>query len=334
MRHSRRTRTTRGRKRKTQRRSRETTHETRKFKGGQRDIDVRFGVELEMCIKLDKACTGENIHIEPRALNVGKSRKLGVEGLYYSQIKVQWIDKFLKYAEHYIKPNPITPKIRDKYQYVFVKGWSKYSVDYIYDLTDFTLKPHSGRIDYTKPFFNTDGSLFCGDSSNFNASKNPELLNTFNMEFITPILSSIDDLKDLLEFIGLTKKGCFITNKSAGYHVNISLFDKNEGKPLPLTETFFTDYFYPNYKSWEIEWYPRVRSEVSDAAKPLASLPNNNVLTKAYDKYYSMYIKDEFLYEIRAFGASTDIPTLVNYTTQAISLIYDPYMKYLEDQSQ
>ncbi len=300
----------------------------RKLRGGQDEIEPRFGVELEICIKLDKTCIGEDPQFTPRALNTSRP-KMGVEGQYYSEVRIQWLDKFLKYAEHYIKGNPITPKMYEKYEYVYVKGWGKYTVDYIYDLSDFSLKPYKGRVDYTKPFFNQD-ALYCGDSKSYDAEKNPELANTFNMEFITPILSSIDELKDLLEFIGLEKKGCFLTNQSTGYHVNVSLFNKTTGKPVILDKQYFVNHFYPRFKKWEIESYPKIRSEKTNFAKPLSNVANNVVYNTAKgDKYYTVYIKDDDLYEIRAFGASSDIPTLLEYTTNAIQLIEEPYKEYM-----
>lgn len=299
-------------------------------KGGQENVEVRFGVELEMCIKLDKVCIGENPLFTPRPLNTSRT-KMGVEGQYYSTVRIQWVDKFLKYAEHYIKGNPITPKMYEKYGYVFVKGWGKYTADYIYDLSDFTLKPYKGRVDYTKPFFNED-ALYCGDSKSFNAEKNPELTNTFNMEFITPILSSLDELKDLLEFIGLEKKGCFLTNHSTGYHVNVSLMDTSTGKSVVLNKQYFENHFYPRFKTWEIESYPKIRSQQTEFAKPLSSMANSAVYnTVKSDKYHTVYIKNDDLYEIRAFGASANIPTLLDYANQSIRMIEDSYKEYMNN---
>ncbi len=339
----------------------------KRVKGGENtenaaNVIPQFGVELEMCVKLDKACTGQNIILEPRVLNNTKSKMIGLEGKYYGENKIQWIDQFKAYADNYLKSNPVTPKMRDKYGYVYVRGYNKYGYDYIYDLTTFELKEQTGKIDYLRPFFNTD-YILCGDNlKGNNLKKYPELSNTFSMEFITPILSSLDDLKLLFQFIGLDKKGCFITNKTTGYHVNMSLLDKESKKPIKLTKKYFTDYFYPRFKEWEKYWYPYIREEKTYHAQPLYNMRENqsdntsaivediNVIynTIKDSKEYTISIKSDSLYEVRAFGASAydkksqkskkftenpDMHTLLEYTNQSIKMLKRSYDKMISNET-
>jgi hypothetical protein len=277
------------------------------------DIKPRFGVELEICVKLNSKCVG--VDINPK--------------------ENEWIKMFKIYADSYLKNSPTVDKIKDKYEYIYVTENEKYGYSYIYDLKDFTLKPQKGRIEYDRPFFTVDKTVQCGDyEEKYNNTINQDIIrDTFHIEFVGPIIDSIDDLKDLLEFIGLTRPDCFISNKSAGFHVNVSLYDNETNKSLILSKDFFNNGFYPKYKKWESEWYPKVRLERTKFASPLGNLNNKNNIYKASaaTKYVALYRKNPELYEFRLFGSNNDINTLLKYTNEAITLLATSYIEWSTD---
>ena len=277
-----------------------------------KNIKPRFGVELEICVKLNSECLGKNTDINPKSSN--------------------WIEMFKIYADSYLKNSPTVEKIKEKYEYIYVTENEKYGYSYIYDLKDFTLKSQKGRIKYDRPFFTVDKSVQCGDyEEEYNNTINQDIIrDTFHIEFVSPILDSITKLKDLLEFIGLTKPNCFISNKSAGFHVNVSLYNNETEKTLILGKEFFNNSFYPKYKKWETEWYPKVRKEKTRYASPLGNLNNANNIYKASaaTKYVALYRKNPELYEFRLFGSNNNINTLLEYTTESITLLAESYKEW------
>lgn len=277
------------------------------------DIVVKFGVELEICVKLNSLCVGIDI----------------------SNVRTKsWIELFELYASHMFPKYAGIDVIRKKYGYVYVSESNKYDYSYIFDLTTFKLSPSlTGKIQYDRPFFTIDKSVQCGDYTNsytISAENKERIHDTFHIELVSPILDSMSDLQELLEFIGLYRPECFVSNSSAGFHVNVSLMNKITGKQLALTRNFFNKFFYPEYKEWE----KNIPSHSNEYAYRLINLETNgfNVYEKtAKDKYVAVYRKSPILYEFRIFGSNESIRVLLEYTQIVTNIMKKSYIESIKE---
>ena len=241
------------------------------------DISIKYGVELEICVKLDKKCI-------KRDVNTGSiiytHRHNNSEHNIDTSDPKEWYDLTSIYLDNYIKQRSKTNeqfkrlvnKMKDKYKFFVVTNTPKNKkYKYIYDLDKLQLIKKDGIIDYTNPIITTDISVKCGDykylynerriptintiRERFNITKDNDIENTFHIEFVTPILScnpiigkngisyDLSPLNDLFLLIGMNKQGCYVTNKSQGFHVNLSLVNNKTGKGLPLLRDFFKTQF-------------------------------------------------------------------------------------------
>lgn len=288
------------------------------------DLEVRFGIELEICVKLTPDCGHES--------NIKREN---------FQTK-SWVDLFGMYAKSMLSKSPLVEKMRSRYEYMYVSDGEKYDVDYILNLHTFEIEEYeTNTIAYDKPFFTVDYSVVCDDYYNNNNTNSrkaylPDIENTFHMELVSPIMTNLEELKDLLEFIGMQTPSCFVSNDTAGFHVNVSLLNKNTNKAIPLTIDFFTNTFFPRYTEWETEMYPKVRSKHSNYAKCIGTkdatkypeLYHNICMTK----YASIHRKTHELIEFRLFGSSTNMTNLFNYTQQATELLRNSYIDWYAQQ--
>jgi hypothetical protein len=328
------------------------------------DISIKYGVELEICVKLDKKCI-------KRDVNTGSiiytHRDNNSEHNINTSDPKEWYDLTSIYLDNYIKQRSKTNekfkhlvnKMKDKYKFFVVTNTPKNKkYKYIYDLDKLQLIKKDGIIDYTNPIITTDISVKCGDykylynerripsintiRERFNITKDNDIENTFHIEFVTPILTcnpiigkngisyDLSPLNDLFLLIGMDKQGCYVTNKSQGFHVNLSLVNNKTGKGLPLLREFFKTQFFKNYIEWEKEAYPKYRKEESEYAMPLYSIinpDNNSGFAKiASNKYVSLHRKDiPELVEVRLFAATNDYKGLVTRTKEALALLYSSY---------
>jgi hypothetical protein len=270
------------------------------------DVIVKFGVELEICVKLNSLCmnkAAENIRDK------------------------SWIELFQLYASSMFPKYKHVDKIREKYGYVYVTTAEKYGYSYIFDLTDFTFKEQKGKIAYDRPFFTIDRSVQCGDyleEYSINSNNIEKIRDTFHIEFVSPILDSMEDLKELLEFVGLYRPECFVSNSSAGYHVNISLANKSTGEPINITRDFFKIGFYPLYKEWEKDMQTH-SNEYAYRLLNIESNKNNVYERTAANKYVAVYRKSPYLYEFRIFGSNESIDVLIDYTKTATEMMMKAY---------
>jgi hypothetical protein len=318
------------------------------------DIAIKYGTELEICVRLDKKCIGRDIDTIT-ALNASNK--------WYKLVEI-FLDNYIKQRA---KTDSTFKKLVDKlykiYKFIIITDTPK-NKEYncVYDLSTLELISKKGTIDYTSPIITTDGSVVCGDYAHLYNSNGKSILNsikkiynisdenniehTFHIEFVTPILTCIplvfgkngisydlSPLTDLFLLIGMDKKGCYVTNKSQGYHVNLSLVNKRTGKGLPLLREFFNSQFFKDYSDWEKMAYPKYRKNKSEYAKPLYSLENNNIYSHIYkNKYVTLHRKDlPELVEIRLFGSSHNFTELVSRTTEVIALLYSSYNKWYSD---
>jgi hypothetical protein len=328
------------------------------------DITIKYGVELEICIKLDKKCIKRDIDTESI---IYSHRNSDSEPNINTESPKEWLDLTAIFLDEYIKKRvrtndkfkTLVRKSQELYKFIIVTNTPKNKdYTYVYDLDKLKLIKKPGTIDYTKPIITTDISVICGDykylygerlpnvntlKKEYNITDENNIEHTFHIEFVTPILNcnptigkygisyDLSPLNNLFLLIGMDKSGCYVTNISQGFHVNLSLFNNKTGKPLPLIREFFKTQFIKNYVEWEKEAYPKYRKSVSTYAKPLYSLitpdkPNYGYAEIGYNKYVSLHRKglDELI-EIRLFAATNDYKNLVIRTKEALALLYSSY---------
>jgi hypothetical protein len=224
---------------------------------------------------------------------------------------------------------------------------------------------------YQIPIFMSDASVICGD-----VHKNVDFNNVFNenrktlierkksitMECITPILSFMGEptmekietlLRPYLEFFGLSKRHCFITNHTAGCHVNISVLDTVKNEVLPIIEPplFFNilDTFMEKEKTL---YYSRFRSRQPYSAVPMppknyewafpafkihqkimenptiADDKKDDALLRAFmTKKHALKRKWNNILEFRVFQTERDIPLLLENTLLACDIVKDGILK-------
>jgi hypothetical protein len=337
------------------------------------DITIKYGVELEICVKLDKKCIKRDINTGSIIYSHRESEpepepNEDLNEIDFSDPK-EWLDLTAIFLDNYIKQRTKTNnhfkrlvnKLRDLYKFIVITNTPKNkNYKYIYDLNKLHVIRKDGVIDYTNPIITTDISVICGDYKylynsdlpNINSLKKKynirekDLENTFHIEFVTPILScnptigkngisyDLSPLNELFILIGMDKQGCFITNNSQGFHVNLSLVNNKTGKPLPLLREFFKTQFLKNYVEWEKNAYPKYRKNVSEYAKPLYSFIKPNNMESGYsqlasNKYVSLHRKDlQELVEVRLFASTNDYKNLISRTKEALSVLYTSYNKW------
>ncbi len=291
------------------------------------DLEVLFGVELEICVKLTPECA---------QLQTTKRMKSAI-----FQEK-EWIELFTMFAKYILKRSPNAEKMLKRYGYMYVSGGEKYGASYILNLSTFAVEkmPDTQKIGYDKPFFTIDRSVVCGDfkpKPGFYDHKKdymPAIEETFHIELVSPIHTDINELRELLEFLGMQKPSCFVANDTAGFHVNVSLRNKKTGKPIPLTSDYFTRTFFPRYKVWEAEVYPKVRPEIDmPYAKCIGDTDAEKYPALYHEicryKYVSLHRKKpRELVEFRLFGSSANMSDLLNYTRMATELMRDTYLEW------
>ncbi len=330
------------------------------------DIAIKYGIELEICVKLDKKCIGKDINTN----EIIYSHRGGANTIISLLEKpTEWIDLVNIYLYNYIKLRAqnnqhiknILKKAAAKYRYIIISNTPKNkNYYYIYDLNNLKIihLDEPRKIDYTKPIITTDVSVICGDYKYLEGTrfmngykdlneKNIEAINnTFHIEFVTPILTAepitgrkgmiydLEPLKELFELIGMDKKDCYISNKSQGLHVNLSLVNKNTNKTIPLLQQFFKEEFFPKYIEWEKTAYPKYRLFESTYAKPLHSFITPETYTSSYstilhNKYVSLHRKGtDGLIEVRLFASSNNYKELISRSQEAIGLLYASYEKW------
>lgn len=290
------------------------------------DLEVLFGVELEICAKLTPECAGE------------ASGKRMNPAIFQQK---EWTELFELFSRFILKKSPKAALMSKRYGHMYVSSGQKYGVSHILNLNTFRLETLSEpkKIAYDRPFFTVDRSVVCGDYqvregyANRRPNYMPAIDETFHLELVSPILKSLDELRDLLDFLGMRSGACFVANDSAGFHVNVSLRNKVTQKPIPLTADFFTRTFFPRYRAWEAELYPRVRAGPTNYAKCIGGIESER-FPQLYreiceNKYVTVHRKDaRELVEFRLFGSTNDLDRLVMYTDLATQFLRDAYLEW------
>jgi len=327
------------------------------------EIETRFGVELEMCVKADALC-----------LNYVDSEEDLSEVLFK--------DKFELFYKNIILKSSSFEYVRDKYTYIGMKsdnGYFIYNMFTPFEADGVTVKseetgPSNPKIqyffDYTIPIIMEDCTIICGDyASNYEriTAGLPLDSKSMNFECITPILSftgpSSDDkinnlLYPLLVLFGLKKPECIIMNYSMGFHVNTSLYDKTAKRYITIGTQPFLGKLLKNYIAEERDLYSMVRTMrpvhqknnkdySSFWAQPLyknfnriksnePTKSNNNIRNNMTNKDYidkkqrALKYKSDSLLEFRLFESSSNITTLLQYTAFAIELLHRTYRQMVK----
>lgn len=243
------------------------------------NIEFRFGVEIEICIRIKEGCLES-----PRGIPT--TREFFSEFSFY--------DKFHVYLNSIL--SKASPAIKQMFPEVAMKN--KDTQSFLFRLSDNkeifveTNSEEERKIEsYEIPRFEIDESVRCGDSLDpgsqivdRNTGTLVEPWKSIAIECISPILrlrgiptpeKIREALLPYLELIGLLKQECFMTNSSAGYHVNLSAFDLKKQKVIPLTKFPLLLFVLDEYIKKEREYYAsEFRVDPSAFARPLYTMTN------------------------------------------------------------
>jgi len=243
------------------------------------NIEFRFGVEIEICIRIQDGCLES-----PKGIPATED--------FFSGFS--FYHKFIMYLNSIL--SKASPVIKQRFPEIAMKDDTRQW--YLYRLSDMkeTLAEYGSEEDnkiesYEVPRFEIDQSVRCGDSLDADSKiidrNTGELVQPWKsiaIECISPILKfrgvpTPEKIKEALlpylEFIGLLKQECFMTNSSAGYHVNVSAFDLKKNKVIPLTTFPLLLFVLDEYIKKEREYYAsEFRVEHSAFAKPLYKMTN------------------------------------------------------------
>ncbi len=320
--------------------------------GGSLDnIETRFGVELEICVRADGSP------------GCGPSFPPGTD-LY----SLDNVSKFDYYFTNYIRPSlikhyPLEFPVRFA---VKPSDWTDEAIVYtVQEDGTHTTETINPLIDYEIPFFYNDFTIICGDSDADNMAKTLNERSgkplapgkSFRFECVTPILKFRGAvtpakvtmaLQPYLILFGLTKPGCFMANSSAGYHVNVSLANATTGEVLPITRGTSPIFkkFVELYVAQEASLYPHVRSR-----RPIPKMGNADYESAWAQRLYKHYTpeqlanpeamsdalkqkqgaiklkKDIEVIEFRLFQSETDIYKLLEYAETSIRFLHDAVMQ-------
>lgn len=242
-------------------------------------IEFRFGVEIEICIRIQEGCLES-----PRGIPATKE--------FFSEFSFS--NKFKIYLDSIL--SKASPALKQRFPEIAMKN--KDTQSFLYKMSDKreifveSNSEEQRKIEsYEIPRFEIDESVRCGDSLDYdskiidrNTGDLVEPWKSIAIECISPILKIRgiptnekirEALLPYLEFIGLLKQECFMTNTSAGYHVNLSAYDLNKKKILPLTKFPLLLFVLDEYIKKEREYYAtEFRVDPSAFARPLYAMTN------------------------------------------------------------
>lgn len=325
-------------------------------------IEMRYGVELEICIKFDADCLKTTV--EEYGLALERTTLLKRFQIYFLYILAKVP---IEIREKY----PIIGFISDKY-YIFNLHEPKGVLGEI-NYHEATLQEYMLMLDYEIPIFMEDVTIVCGDhyfSSeqerleyiNRNTEMPIEINKSIGIECISPILKfkgipEITKIKEtllpFLRLIGLDNNKCFITNKSSGYHVNVSAFDTQTNKIIPITKyplflfvlqefilkekKYYTSSFRVEPSMWAQPVYAlieKMKGKVANKKNLFNKISKNgqNIVfpnqtsSLLLNKDYSIRIKqnrkpDLELIEFRVFRSEKNIEILMDHALYALVIV-------------
>lgn len=242
-------------------------------------IEFRFGVEIEICIRIQEGCLES-----PQGIPA--TQEFFSEFSFSNKFNV-YLNSILSKASSALKQRFPEVAIKNKDTQSFLYKMSDKKEIFVESNSEEERKIES----YEIPRFEIDESVRCGDSLDSdsqiidrNTKELVEPWKSIAIECISPILKIRgiptsekirEALLPYLEFIGLLKQECFMTNTSAGYHVNLSAYDLNKKKLLPLTKFPLLLFVLDEYIKKEREYYAsEFRVDPSAFARPLYVMTN------------------------------------------------------------
>ena len=298
-------------------------------------VNVRFGCELETCFILN-CSTGE--------AGVEEAQKYKPKGN-------TWDEGVIYHLRTNIIPY-LSDEFKKRFTYAFVKGYHAEEGNYL-DLRNGNLVSDSIASDEYKTLrFEPDGSIKCDEV----AGQVP-----YPCEIISPILSSIKEIELLYKGLRIDES-CAQSNKSMGFHVNVSGVDEN-GKMIELTRGMQTELLY-DWLPYEKKNYRALRGEGSGYAAKLEDVVNDeknidlislflknkndeplnnyeyfapyglniwNVYKEINrEKFLSMtHWKKNNVIEFRVFPSKNELPLLLNYAKDAMKVFQSSIQSYL-----
>lgn len=316
-------------------------------------LEIKFGCELETCFVIN--CKGKEVIRQLKNIlkitdNDNLQRQLTKESDGFL-----WARIVLFHLRTNIIPD-LTENFLNKFTYAFIfESYHNKTGIYIDLKTGEILATKLPEDSYKTLIFEPDGSIQCDIDS--------EDTLPISCEIVTPILNSIEDLKLLYE--GIVSKTCNQSNKSMGFHVNISAVKRGETKPITLTDTMLMELVY-TYLPYEKKFYKDLRGENSYYAPKLKDYLNDKenflkVQEKVLhlnnepidiDEYYTPYglaiqelvthiskvkqlaitnHKKINVIEFRVFPSKNNIETLIQYTQDAINIFQTAMNNYCKN---
>lgn len=294
------------------------------------EIQINFGCELEICIKLE--CI-KDITLREKNYNI-----------FNTKIKERndaWRILVMEFINDNLLMN-IDNTFIDKFPYIFIVFNTKNGyTNYLLNLKTKKYLPKRTVIHYDYLIFTIDESIKCND-------------NSFLCEIVSPILYNIEDIKFLYEKLFINE--CFSSNESSGFHINISC--KNVENPIYFSYTFI-DKFLQYYQIYENLNYKKFRPKGSNFAKPVtqyiqeytyksikpfvqidedkkdyfySNFIENQEFYRSFislkNKYASLYLKNPILLEFRVFPSESNFEKLLEYINDVFILINESYNDY------
>jgi hypothetical protein len=257
-------------------------------------VESRFGVELEICVKLSPDCI----------------RGSGYSQQYENFISLTFRDKFNAFYRSILQKSPAYQVIAKKYKYLVLNEKTPTRKNhYFYDLQNpkdigteyrelaakidrnLQVNIHSNYYKYRStpgndlaqsifkefknykfPIVEEDLSIICGDSKGLEEKESARITSPFSFRFecITPVLTFKgvathpkirDAVMPMLQFFGFEKSHCFLTNYSMGYHVNASLFIPERDRYIAIGQPPLLNELLQKYIAMERHLYGVVRSQ-------------------------------------------------------------------------
>lgn len=292
-------------------------------------IDIRFGCEFETCFILN--CRSEDSE------------------------KLKEIFSWEELVYYHIKYN-IVPYLSEEFLNLFryaiiLDSYHNAKGTYI-DLKNGNVLGYLKEENYRALIFEPDGSIQC------------DVINgqvTVSCEIVTPVLQSIEELRILYEGVIPQSVTCNQSNKTMGFHVNVSAVD-DKGELVKLTNGMLSELIY-SWLPYERKHYKTFRGEGSTYAQKIFDYLNNsdylafqnkNILSvygeelKDYDMFQTYGLglkhiiklinsakmlsmthhKNNNVVEFRIFNSNTDIKKLLSYTQDAITVFEGAIQKY------
>lgn len=306
---------------------------------------TKFGVELEICWDIGpEGCLAPEVHLSAPVTHV------------------LFKEKFEAYFRSILLNSRNLEFFRETYRYVACID--DLEDTFIYDLRNPGAEPVDASTNaefkdlvtsYKIPIFMDDITVECGEIIKKLRKYPVKSERSFRLECVTPILSIEGEVTEAkveaalmphLRFFGLDREECFFANGSAGFHVNVSLWNPGADRAIDLSSKLFRKKFLNRYAHYENKEYGKVRTRLpagkkeANWARRLAEeyrrlerlgqdgeeiQENMNTFLKLGKKPYAVKVKPESVFEFRLYQSEADAKKLCDYTFAAMHLLNSIY---------